>query len=251
MKAKTMLRRLESVTNAMSSDWFTHRNFFVKDTSGESAQRGTVEFGDGFFTQTFMGGYTWRFTGNLASTEFREALMGKLPDEKAPQEMHSRLQPSRAAKGKKAAKKLPGKQRRLARVQQRSMAVVETSQETPKPMAEQTDEIEQPEPSSPAAFSSEPELEQWSDSSELPMEGLLGKRTRNDEVEYQVQWSGPMKPTWEPAANVSAVSIAEFEKDNAGKTKEPKGQKKEQTQPSADNPHMTRSAVKGAKESAK
>ena len=32
MKAKKMLRSLESITYAMPSDWFTYRNYFVKNT---------------------------------------------------------------------------------------------------------------------------------------------------------------------------------------------------------------------------
>lgn len=217
VKAKTMLRRLESVTNAMPSDWFTYRNYFVRQSAAEPANGSNVEFGDGVFTQTFVGGYTWRFTGNLASREFREALVGNLADDKLQEEAPTRLQPYRTAKGNKAAKKVPGKQRRLKRVQQRSMEPDEAPRETPEPM------IEQDSPSSPFAFSSEPEAEpgQESDDSEKPweIEGLSDKRTRDGEVEYEVRWTGPYKPTWEPAANVTAESIAEFEENKAVMTK--------------------------------
>lgn len=255
VKAKAMLRRLESVTNAMPSDWFTYRNYFVKHTSGETANDGRVEFGDGVFMQTFVGGYTWRFTGNLASTEFREALAGKLADENAQEEVPTRLQPYRPAKGKKAARKIPGKQRRLKRVQQRSMVPGETSQETPEPMVEQGDDIEQPEASSPAVFSSEPEPGQDSGDSDsgFDIEGLIDKRIRDGEVEYEVQWTGPYKPTWEPVANVTTDSIAEFEKNIAGKTKKAgdRPPKNKQTKTSTANAPKTRSAGKRVKKSAK
>lgn len=255
VKAKTMLRRLESVTNAMHSDCFSYRNCFVKHTSGEPANDSNVEFGDGVFTQTFVGGFTWRFTGNLASKEFREALAGKLADGKAREEVPTRLQPYRTAKGKKAAKKTPGKQLRLGRVQQRSLAADESPKETPEPVVEQEDEIEQPAPSSPAAFSSEPELDdQESGESDVALiEGLLDKRTRDGEVEFEVQWTGPYKPTWEPAANVTAESIAEFEKNKAGKAKKRKGRppNSKQTTTTMANAPKTRSAGNAARKSAK
>ena len=280
MKAKKMLRRLESIAWAMPSDWFSYRNFFVKSTDSVDSN---VNFGDGVFAQTFVGGYTWRFTGNLASAEFRQALTGQLAGKE--KEMPTRLQPYRTAKGKKAAKGLPAKQRRLERVQRR-----EASQETPEVMDEQ-DDVEPLGPlpsSSPFHFSSEIELddgkseksgesdesgeldesdksksdesdefdeyksdefdEYESDESdefdEAPIEGLLDKRTRNGKVEYEVQWTGPYKPTWEPAAHVSAVSIAEFEKNNASKPK--MGRRTKSKQPSRANAPMTRSAKKAA-----
>ena len=119
-KAKRMLRRVQAVTSSMPSDWFTYRNYLVKDPSENSVDNNSVEFRDGVFTQTFVGGYTWRFTRNLASKEFQEALYGKNSHE-AEEEIPTRVQPYRSAKGKKAAKKIPGKQRRLKRVQERSM----------------------------------------------------------------------------------------------------------------------------------
>lgn len=254
-RAKTMLRRLESVTNAMPSEWFAHRNYFVKRTPGdETAADSTVDIGNGVFTQTFVGGYAWRFTGNLASTEFQDALAGKLADEESREEAPTRVQPPRTAKGKKAAKNAPRKQRRLKRVEQRSMAA-ESSQNTPEAMIEQEDEIEQPELSSPAAFSSESEVGDQSEEPNPPqwaIEGLLDKRTRNCEVEYEVQWTGPYRPTWEPAANVSAESIAEFDKNHAIKAKKSRGRprKAKQAEASSSAP-TTRSAGKKAKESAK
>ena len=161
IKAKRMLRRLESITNAMPSDWFSYRNYYVKHDVSESANGSNVEFGDGVFTQTFVGGYTWRFTGNLASTEFREALEGKVADDKPREEVPMRVQPFRTAKGKKAAKKLPGKQRRLKRVQQRSVAVDEPELESDQE-SEGSDEL-------------------------YEIEGLLDKETIDGEVQYQVQ----------------------------------------------------------------
>ena len=131
MKAKKMLRRSESITYAMPSDWFTYRNYFVKKTDPFNNDS-NVKFGDGVFAQTFVGGYTWRFTGNLASAESREALTGKVAGKETQEEMPTRLQPYRTAKGKKAAKGAPAKQRRLKRVQQRSMVSREASQETPE-----------------------------------------------------------------------------------------------------------------------
>ena len=124
-------------------------------------------------------------------------------------------------------------------------------------MVEQEDAIEQPEPSSPFDFSSEPELDEESDESSAPIDGLLDKRTTKDgEVEDEVQWAGPYNPktTWEPASHVQAVSIAEFEvKNNAGKTKKGRGRppKKKQTKTSTANAPRTRSAGKVAKKSAK
>ena len=146
-KAKRMLRRLEAVTTSMPPDWFTYRNYLVKDTLRNSVGTTSAELRDGVFTQTFVGGYTWRFTGNLASKEFQEALFGKTSPEQAEEEIPTRVQPYRSARGKKAAKKIPGKQRRLKRVQQRSMVPEpdESSQETPERMEEQKDESEQPE----------------------------------------------------------------------------------------------------------
>ena len=241
LKAKRMLRRLESVTGSMPRDWFTYRNYFVKRPLGEPADGRTIDFSDGVFTQTFVGGYTWRFTGNLASTEFQEALTGKLADKNPQEVVPVRVQPFRTAKGKKAAKKLPGKQRRLARVQQRSTAPDEPSQESPKQSDILDDEVE------------EPELgHQESDNPDQvhPMEGLLGKRTRKGEVQYRVQWTVPFLPTWEPEANVSAESIAEFEKNNADKARRGKGKNKQSKKSTANAP-VTRSATKAAKESAK
>ena len=132
VKAKRMLRRLESVTYSMPSEWFTYRNYLVKDPSDpsrqseQSANGRSIDVRDGVFTQSFAGGYTWRFSGNLASTAFQQALMGKKAQEVEP----TRVQPYRTAKGAKAAKKVPKKQRRLTRVQQRSMVPDESSQET-------------------------------------------------------------------------------------------------------------------------
>lgn len=80
-KAKRMLRRLQAVTTSMPPDWFTYRNYLVKDASRKSADKPSAEVRDGVFTQTFADGYTWRFTDNLASKEFQEALWGKTPDE--------------------------------------------------------------------------------------------------------------------------------------------------------------------------
>ena len=237
MKAKKMLRRLESITRAMPSDWFTYRNYFVKSPVDDDSN---VKFGDGVFAQTFVGGYTWRFTGNLASAEFREALTGKVAG-KTQEEMPTRSQPYRTAKGKKAAKGAPAKQRRLKRVQQRESP--EASQETPEAMDKQ-DDVEPlgPSPSSsPFHFSSEVELGEFD---KAPIEGLLDKRTRNGKVEYEIQWTGPYKPTWEPAAHVSAESIAEFERNNANKPK--KGRRTKSKQPSPANAPRTRSAKKAA-----
>ena len=127
-----MLRRLESITYAMPSDWFTYRNYFVKNTDPFNNDS-NVKFGDGVFAQTFVGGYTWRFsdgfTGNLASAAFREALTGKVAGKENQEEMPTRLQAYRTAK---AAKGAPAKQRRLKRVQRRSMVSREASQETPE-----------------------------------------------------------------------------------------------------------------------
>ena len=277
MKAKKMLRRLESITRAMPSDWFTYRNYFVKSLVDDDSN---VKFGDGVFAQTFVGGYTWRFTGNLASAEFREALTGKVAG-KTQEEMPTRLQPYRTAKGKKAAKGAPAKQRRLKRVQQRVSP--KASQETPEAM-DKTPVVEPLAPSSsPADFRSEVELDERMfdeydesesnetdetdkfdkfdesdeadeadgsyESDEAPIEGLLDKRTRNGKVEYEVQWTGPYKPTWEPAAHVSAVSIAEFEKNRASASKPKNGRAGRRTkskQPSMANVPMTRSAKKAA-----
>ena len=222
-KAKRMLRRLEAVTTSMPPDWFTYRNYLVKDTLRKSVNNSSAEVRDGVFTQTFVGGYTWRFTGNLASQEFQKALWGNTSHEEAEEEIPTRAQPYRSARGKKAAKKIPGKQRRLKRVQQRSMVPDESSQETPERMEEQKDESEQPqrpERSSSNVFSSESDLN-YPDSDEsgkpFEIEGLLDKRIVDDVVEYEVQWTVPFAPSWQPAANITAEAIAEFEKNNAGK----------------------------------
>ena len=229
VKAKKMLRRLESVTNAMPSEWFSYRNYDVKHDVKESATGSKVEFRDGVFTQTFAGGYTWRFTGNLASKEFREALEGKFPDDKPREEVPTRVQPPRTAKGKKAAKKLPGKQRRLKRVQQRTMAVDEPELES--------DQV----PEGSAKLH--------------PIEGLLDKRTIDGDVQYKVQWTGNDEPSWQPARNISAEDIADFEKKrtkNSSVAGEKKGRpsKKKPAKASVANGPMTRSATKAAKKSA-
>lgn len=133
------------------------------------------------------------------------------------------------------------------------MAAEDSPQDATEPMVEQGNEIEQPELSSPAVFSSEPELGEESDESDgAEIHGLLNKRTRNGQVEYEVQWMAPWLPTWEPAANVSAESIAEFEKNHAGEAKRGRGRppKKKQTEASSSAP-TTRSAGRKAKESAK
>ena len=235
-QAKRMLRRLGSVTNAMPDDWFSYRNYVGKQVLGEPLNKGSMTFRDGVFSHGFAGGYTWRFTGNLASDEFQAALMGKLPNE-AQEEVPKRVQPFRTSKGKKSAKKIPGKERRFRRVQQRSMVPHGSSQETPESMGqEQQPErsspaalpsvSELPERSSPLAFSSEsepePEGRESEESDELyPIEGLLGKEIRDGEIFYLVHWSGPYKEatSWQREANVSAESIAEFEKNNADKAK--------------------------------
>ena len=122
-------------------------------------------------------------------------------------------------------------------------------------MVEHEDEIEQPELSSPVAFSSESENGQESDESDgrAPIEGLIGKKIQNGKVLYEVQWSGPYVPTWEPADSVTAESIAEFENNNAAPTKRGRGRppKNKQTATSTANAPKTRSAVKAAKKSAK
>ena len=228
LKAKGMLRRLESVTNAMPSDYFSYRNYDVKPDVKESATGSKAEFRDGVFTQTFTGGYTWRFTGNLASKEFQEALEGKLPDDKSREEEPTRVQPPRTAKGKKAARKLPGKQRRLKRVQQRTMAA------------------------------DEPELESGQElegSAKLHrIEGLLDKRTFDGELQYQVQWTDD-EPSWQPVRNISAEDIAEFEekrRKNSSVAGEKKGRpsKKKPAKASKANAPTTRSVTKAAKKSA-
>ena len=115
LKSKRMLRKLESVTSSMPPDWFTYRNYAVKD-AGSSANARSVEVQDGVVTHHYAGRYTWRFTGNLASAEFQEALVGKLPNEGADKEAPTRVQPPRTAKGNKAHNKVPAKQRRLQRL---------------------------------------------------------------------------------------------------------------------------------------
>lgn len=236
LKAKRMLRRLESVTNAMPSDWFSYRNYDVKPDVKESATGPKAEFRDGVFTQTFSGGYTWRFTGNLASKEFQEALEGKFPNDKPQEDVPTRVQPPRAAKGKKAAKKLPGKQRRLQRVQQRSKAAEESELES---------ELE---PELESDQESEGSAEEW------PIEGLLEKRTVDGEVQYKVQWAGKHKPSWQPIGDVSAESIADFEKKEAKKPsvaggKKSRPSKKKPAKASVANAPKTRSATKAAKKS--
>ena len=144
-KAKRMLRRLEAVTTSMPPDWFAYRNYLVKDTLRKSVNNSSAELRDGVFTQTFAGGYTWRFTGNLASQEFQKALFGRASHEEAEEEIPTKMQPYRLSRGKKAAKKIPAKQRRLKRVQQRSGVPDESSQEAPERMEQQKDESEQPE----------------------------------------------------------------------------------------------------------
>ena len=57
-KAKRMLRRLQAVTASMPPDWFTYRNYLVKDPSQKSANKPSAELRDGVFTQTFAGSYT-------------------------------------------------------------------------------------------------------------------------------------------------------------------------------------------------
>ena len=133
---------------------------------------------------------------------------------------------------------------------------------------EQEAQVEEPQPASPSAFLSEPEGDGDSDESgsdsECPIEGLLGKRLNEDGgVEYEVQWSGPCVPTWEPESHVSAVSIAEYEKNEAAKAKieaaeakneaaeakkgKAKPPKKKQTKTSTGNRPVTRSATKAMK----
>ena len=256
-KAKRMLRRVQAVTSSMPSDWFTCRNYLLKDTSQNSVGDNSVEFRDGVFTHTFVGGYTWRFTGNLASKEFQEALYGKTSHEEADEAIPTRVQPYRSAKGKKAAKKIPGKQRRLKRVQQRSKVPDESSQETPERIEEQNDEPEQserPERSSSHVFSSESDpINPDSDESDKPFDiaGLLDKRVEDGVIEYEVQWTGPYLPSWEPAANISPEAVAEFEKNDAGQAKKekakrgrPKASKTKQVKKPSANAPRTRSAAK-------
>ena len=145
--------------------------------------------------------------------------------EQVEEEIPTMVEPYRSARGKKAAKKIPGKQRRLERVQQRSMVLDELSQEDPEPMEEQKDESEQPErPKRPIynLFSSKPDLKHTdSDESGKPfeIESLLDKRIEEGVIEYEVQWTGPLMASWLPAANISPEAIAQFEKNNAGKSK--------------------------------
>lgn len=99
-------------------------------------------------------------------------------------------------------------------------------------MKEQEDEPEQPERaerSSSNLFSSESDPNDLdSDESDKPFDivGLLDKRTVDDVIEYEVQWAAPYVPSWQPAANISAEAIAEFEKKNAAKAKKGKGNAK-------------------------
>ena len=270
LKAKRMLRRLESVTCSMPSEWFTYRNYLVKDPSGQSANSGIIDVRDGVFTQTFAGGYTWRFNGNLASEEFQQALMGKSSHKTVQEEVPTRAQPFRAARGAKAAKKIPKKQVRLNRVQQRAEGPHEPSQEISENVGQQEPKPPQPEGVSPAMFSSESDFERAGSESDdsdksFEIEGLLDKRTTDDgEIEYEVNWTGPFVHTWVLSALISPEAIAEFEKDNASKAKKgkpktkkrkPKAKKgsakasrQKQMQTSAANAPRTRSAVKATNE---
>ena len=93
---------------------------------------------------------------------------------------------------------------------------------------------------------------------DFDIEGLLDKRIVDNATEYQVQWPVPFAPSWEPAANISAEAIAEFEKNNAGKAKKgnakrgrPRTLKKKQVPKPTANAPRTRSATKAAQQAAK
>ena len=208
VQSKAMLRRVESTTKAMPYDWFSYRNYFAKHQPGTQTTS-NVEFGDAL-KHSFVGGYTWRFTGHLASNTFRNALgweavdqVEKKANEMGPGQVTTRQsQTVKTAKGKKAAKRAPAKARRAQRVQTRSMALVEESEEE-----------EEQSPEEEIVMASEPEEAEQ----EWEIEGLLERKTTRGKTLYKVQWSGDWDPTWEPAENVSADAIAEFEKNGAPK----------------------------------
>ena len=124
--------------------------------------------------------------------EFQGALLGKTSHEEAEEEIPTRAQPYRSARGKKAAKKMPGKQRRLKRVQQRSMVPDDSSQEPPERMKEQKEEPEQLERSSSNVFPSESDLKYPSSDESgknIDIDGLLGKRIMM--ASSSTRFSGP------------------------------------------------------------
>ncbi|KAK4695879.1 hypothetical protein P7C71_g1950, partial [Lecanoromycetidae sp. Uapishka_2] len=178
VESKGMLRRLEATTLAMPFTWFNYRNYFVEHAPG-SQPSSDVQLGD-VFVQNFLRGYTWKFTGNLASEVFRQELGGESVDqaentdvEKSPRPNKKRQEPRKTiakpktAQGKKAAKKLPAKDRRLERVRKRSMGLVPESS---------------PEASSPEVMS-----EASSEASEYEVESLLAKRMVEGQLQYQVK----------------------------------------------------------------
>ena len=181
----------------MPDKWFSYRNYFVEHRPG-SPTAGNVGFADAF-TQSFMGGYTWRFTGHLATAPFRAALGWDAVEqvEKTDQEMGPGLVTTRSqtappktalpktAKGKKAANKAPKKARRLQKVQARSRGVDSEDEED-----EEEEEAAGVEKAATSASGSVA-----NDEGEWEIDGLLEEKIKDGEISYLVDWSGNFEPS--------------------------------------------------------
>lgn len=109
-KAKTMLRRLESVTRAMPSEWFAHRNYYVKRMPGETAADSTVEFGDGVFTQTLLAVTPGVLLAILPALSFKTHWQGNLPMENLEKRCRQECSRPEMQKARKLPKKPPVRQ---------------------------------------------------------------------------------------------------------------------------------------------
>ena len=161
------------------------------------------------FVQNLPGGIVWKFTGYLASTEFRRAL-GMVSKDAT----EGSATPG-STKQKKAAKK---QRKQEKRHQKRSQKTPSITQDDAQPVQDEPVDQGQESPLQPQHQGQESPLQpqhqasQSEHSTEYTIERLLGAQVEDETTQYLVKWDGfdEEQATWEPASNIPPTSIEEY-----------------------------------------
>ncbi len=210
--AKKMVKRLENVTSEMPEDWFLYRNY-SSSPNVEGATEGS-EFVPSVFSQSITGGHVWNFTGFFASLDFQRAL-GHVTADPAEKDSDPVSTSKTKTRSQTKAEKKAKKQDRRRQARRKAAGQLPGDES----VAEDNDSSPNPEDVSGTQSKKQPTATAGSSrstpsvtSQECEIEKILDIRVDDESqnTQFQVQWVGYEKLTWEPANLIPPSSIEDF-----------------------------------------